>query len=73
MQKHCITKQREAIRKMAEEFTRLVKQEKRIEEQLYYRIVGRCTQQMGNDDVAMIEHCTRKQIEAYFSLKQDQP
>lgn len=73
MQKHCITKQREAIRKIAETFNRLVKQEKRIDEPLYSRILGKCTKEMGPDDAAMIEHCTRKQIEAYFSLKQDQP
>jgi len=68
MQKHCITKQREATRKIAEDFNRLVKQEQRIEESLYHRIVGRCAQQFG-EDVAMIEHCTRKQLEAYFSLQ----
>lgn len=72
MQKHCITKQREAIRKITETFNRFVKQEKRIDEQLYYRILGRCTKEMGPDDAVMIEHCTRKQLEAYFSLKQDQ-
>ena len=72
MQKHCIGKQQDAIRKIVEEFTRLVKQEQRIEEGLYYRIMGRCAQQFG-DDVAMIEHCTRKQLDAYLSLKQDRP
>lgn len=72
MQKHCITKQQEATRKIVEDFTRLVKQEKRIEEALYHRIMGRCAQQFG-DDVAMIEHCTRKQLDAYLSLKQERP
>lgn len=68
MQKHCIGKQQDATKKIVEDFNRLVKQEKRIEEALYHRIIGRCAQQFG-DDVAMIEHCTRKQIEAYLSLQ----
>ena len=72
MQKHCIGKQQAATRKIVEEFNRLVKQEKLIEESLYHRIMGRCAQQFG-DDVAMIEHCTRKQLDAYLSLKQDRP
>ena len=68
MQKHCITKQRDATKKIAEDFNRLVKQEQRIEESLYHRIVGRCAQQFGGD-MAMIDHCTRKQVEAFLSLQ----
>lgn len=67
MRKHCIDQQWAAKKKVVQTYNSLVKEQARIDESLYFRIVGRCVKQFGNDFV-MLDHCITQQLDAYFAL-----